>query len=412
MRLRRIKTLICATVLLLPAVSAAAAQATKKGEAPDNMNNRKVIEWGLGSVEKAVLENNPTAKSLLMTAASMTGGSVDYSGQTDSLGSQTASYQSLIDGMDAAMRELDTNSDLYKTYAAQKKLLQHSLESLQASINTPQAAMGSLQGEDMTYQMQRQSENIANQLAMGAQNMLISIRTLQLSEEQLNRQLDAAERNIRTLKLKLSCGMVSQYDVDTAKNERDHLRSSVDSLQSQCRDMASNIALMCGLGADTLVMPSTLAKINQNDLNKMDYKADLQQVLKNSYTIWQKRVELRSTSNQYDENDAGAEEALQAARDSVTAEQKEVENAFQNIFQSVLDKKEARDAAEAALEQTKLDFKIETIQYNSGMLSTLDYLDAQNERADAEQALSTAELELLSAYTQYQWALEGLISQS
>ncbi len=409
MRLRGIKALICAAVLLLPAVSATAAQAAEKDESLDNM---QVMKWGLGSVEKAVLENNPTAKSLLMTAAGMTGGSVDYTAQTEGLEAQAASYQSLIDGMDAAMRELDTDIDLYKTYAAQKKLLQNSLDSLQASISAPQYSTASLQAEDMAYQLQRQSKDIANQLAAGAQNMLISVRTLQLSEEQLNRQLDAAERNISTLELKLSCGMVSQYDVDTAKHQRDNLCISIDRLQSQCRDMASNIALMCGFGADTLIMPSTLAKVYHGDLNKMDYKTDLQQVLKNSYTIWQKWVEFRSTSNKYDENDAGAEEALQAARDSVTAEQKEVENAFQTIFQSVLDKKEARDAAETALEQAELDFKTQTIKYNSGMLSMMDYLDAQDKKADAEQALSTAELELLSAYKQYQWALEGYVSKS
>ena len=69
-------------------------------------------------------------------------------------------------------------------------------------------------------------------------------------------------------------------------------------------------------------------------------------------------------------------------------------------------------AAETAAAQAELDFRTSTVQYNNGMISRLAYQQAQDTLADARLAVESAQLSLRSAYTQYEWALEGVMTSA
>ena len=75
---------------------------------------------------------------------------------------------------------LDTTSDLYKTYAAQLKVLEDYQTSLnQNAVSGMQQAMAMLsQLDDAAYTLRKQAKNVSGQLALGAQTMLITIKNL------------------------------------------------------------------------------------------------------------------------------------------------------------------------------------------------------------------------------------------
>ena len=89
------------------------------------------------------------------------------------------------------MQGLDPESDLYKTYAVQKSLLEAQVEEQEGSLSSSmaQGEMALLQLGDAAYQVRRQADNIEGQLAQTAQTLLITIQNLKYNRGQLERQL-------------------------------------------------------------------------------------------------------------------------------------------------------------------------------------------------------------------------------
>ena len=174
--------------------------------------------------------------------------------------------------------------------------------------------------EDVAYQLRKQADNLENQLAMSAQTMLLSIQTLKNSEQALQNQIELADEQLAVKETQFSLGIISAYDLEQAQHERESLSRSLETLQNQYETMANNLALLCGYSGDTLVMPATLTQVQSRDIRSMSYEKDLEEALSNSYSIWEKRNDLRSAQNDYDEDISGTAEAVQAAKQALSNE--------------------------------------------------------------------------------------------
>ena len=372
------------------------------------------VRMGLRAVRAAVADAHPTALALHKTADSL--GSTDsLSGALDGGMDSTAQiYESLITRIEDAMTGLEPDSPLYITYQAQLVLLEGQKAALEQSIQSAAAQVEAAiqQMEDAAYQLDRQADNVAGQMALGAQSMLIGMQTLNLNEEQLERQLASLDRSIAVLEVQFALGMVSRLELDTVRSQRDTLARAIDTLDVQYESLGSSIALLCGYGADTMVVPSTIPEVYDADLRQMDYDDDLEQALDNSFSIWQSRNELRQAQNARDEDIPATVTAVQAAQEALEAEQDTVRAAFDTLYQNVQDSVQARDAAQTAAAQAELDVRTSTVQYDNGMISRLAYQQAQDTLADARLAVESAQLSLRPAYTQYEWALEGVMTSA
>lgn len=397
----------------VPAGAAGEAAAPAAQEEQAGPAEPAVREMGLRAVAGAVQENNPTVQALRENAESIeeSGALAGASGGSGSV-SPIDILNAQIQGLEQAMQGLDTESDLYKTYAVQKSLLEAQVEELEGSLSSSmaQGEMALLQLGDAAYQVRRQADNIEGQLAQTAQTLLITIQNLKYNRGQLERQLASLDRTIDVAEVQLSIGTISQYQMDLYRNQRDNLARTIDTLQTQCESLGSSIALLCGYDADTVVMPSTLAPVYDSQLREMSYEDDLELAKQNSFSIWQKRSELRRAQNAYDEDISGTDYAVQSAKDALVAEQQAVESSFGTIFQGVADSRAALDAARTAEQQAELDFRTSQVQYSRGMISELAYRQAQDTLENAKDAVEIAQLNLTSAYNQYEWAKQGVMT--
>ena len=397
----------------VPAGAAGEAAAPAAQEEQAGPAEPAVREMGLRAVASAVQENNPTVQALRENAESIeeSGALAGASGGSGSV-SPIDILNAQIQGLEQAMQGLDPESDLYKTYAVQKSLLEAQVEELEGSLSSSmaQGEMALLQLGDAAYQVRRQADNIEGQLAQTAQTLLITIQNLKYNRGQLERQLASLDRTIDVAEVQLSIGTISQYQMDLYRNQRDNLARTIDTLQTQCESLGSSIALLCGYDADTVVMPSTLAPVYDSQLREMSYEDDLELAKQNSFSIWQKRSELRQAQNAYDEDISGTDYAVQSAKDALAAEQQAVESSFGTIFQGVADSRAALDAARTAEQQAELDFRTSQVQYSRGMISELAYRQAQDTLENAKDAVEIAQLNLTSAYNQYEWAKQGVMT--
>ena len=411
-----ISVLLAGVLCAFPAVPAGAAGEAAAPAAQEEQAGPAepaVREMGLRAVASAVQENNPTVQALRENAESIeeSGALAGTSGGSGSV-SPIDILNAQIQGLEQAMQGLDTESDLYKTYAVQKSLLEAQVEELEGSLSSSmaQGEMALLQLGDAAYQVRRQADNIEGQLAQTAQTLLITIQNLKYNRGQLERQLASLDRTIDVAEVQLSIGTISQYQMDLYRNQRDNLARTIDTLQTQCESLGSSIALLCGYDADTIVMPSTLAPVYDSQLREMSYEDDLELAKQNSFSIWQKRSELRQAQNAYDEDISGTDYAVQSAKDALAAEQQAVESSFGTIFQGVADSRAALDAARTAEQQAELDFRTSQVQYSRGMISELAYRQAQDTLENAKDAVEIAQLNLTSAYNQYEWAKQGVMT--
>lgn len=397
----------------VPAGAAGEAAAPAAQEEQAGPAEPAVREMGLRAVASAVQENNPTVQALRENAESIeeSGSLAGASGGSGSV-SPIDILNAQIQGLEQAMQGLDPESDLYKTYAVQKSLLEAQVEELEGSLSSSmaQGEMALLQLGDAAYQVRRQADNIEGQLAQTAQTLLITIQNLKYNRGQLERQLASLDRTIDVAEVQLSIGTISQYQMDLYRNQRDNLARTIDTLQTQCESLGSSIALLCGYDADTVVMPSTLAPVYDSQLREMSYEDDLELAKQNSFSIWQKRSELRQAQNAYDEDISGTDYAVQSAKDALAAEQQAVESSFGTIFQGVADSRAALDAARTAEQQAELDFRTSQVQYSRGMISELAYRQAHDTLENAKDAVEIAQLNLTSAYNQYEWAKQGVMT--
>lgn len=411
-----ISVLLAGVLCAFPAVPAGAAGEAAAPAAQEEQAGPAepaVREMGLRAVASAVQENNPTVQALRENAESIeeSGSLAGASGGSGSV-SPIDILNAQIQGLEQAMQGLDPESDLYKTYAVQKSLLEAQVEELEGSLSSSmaQGEMALLQLGDAAYQVRRQADNIEGQLAQTAQTLLITIQNLKYNRGQLERQLASLDRTIDVAEVQLSIGTISQYQMDLYRNQRDNLARTIDTLQTQCESLGSSIALLCGYDADTVVMPSTLAPVYDSQLREMSYEDDLELAKQNSFSIWQKRSELRQAQNAYDEDISGTDYAVQSAKDALAAEQQAVESSFGTIFQGVADSRAALDAARTAEQQAELDFRTSQVQYSRGMISELAYRQAHDTLENAKDAVEIAQLNLTSAYNQYEWAKQGVMT--
>ena len=407
-----ISALLAGTLCVLPVLPAGAAGETPPAAQEEQAADPTAVtvrKMGMRAVRAAVEEGSPTAQVLRKTAASMDPGSI--SGATGG-SSEAEALQGLIASMTAAMEAIENKEDsLYKTYEAQIKVLQIQLEGLQQSASSAMQGMTALlQLEDAAYQLRRQADNVAGQLAQTAQTLLITIQSLQYNKEQIERQIAALDRTIAVAEVQLSIGTISQLQMDTYHNQRDNLARSLETLDVQCENLGSSIALLCGFDAGTVVMPSRISLVYAADLREMSYEDDLAEAKANSFSIWQQRNELRQAQNVYDEDIPATGLSVQSARDALEAEQQAVESSFATIFQTVKDSQAALSAAQTAEQQAELDFHTSEVQYSRGMISRLEYQQAQDTLENAKLAVEMAQLNLTSAYNQYDWAKQGVMS--
>lgn len=407
-----ISALLAGTLCVLPVLPAGAAGETPPAAQEEQAADPTAVtvrKMGMRAVRAAVEEGSPTAQVLRKTAASMDPGSI--SGATGG-SSEAEALQGLIASMTAAMGAIEnTEGSLYKTYEAQIKVLQIQLEGLQQSASSAMQGMTALlQLEDAAYQLRRQADNVAGQLAQTAQTLLITIQSLQYNKEQIERQIAALDRTIAAAEVQLSIGTISQLQMDTYHNQRDNLARSLETLDVQCENLGSSIALLCGFDAGMVVMPSRISLVYAADLREMSYEDDLAEAKANSFSIWQQRNELRQAQNVYDEDIPATGLSVQSARDALEAEQQAVESSFATIFQTVKDSQAALSAAQTAEQQAELDFHTSEVQYSRGMISRLEYQQAQDTLENAKLAVEMAQLNLTSAYNQYDWAKQGVMS--
>lgn len=415
MKRKVISALLACTLLAGSAVPALAAGETAAGQTPAGIGAEapalKVRQMGVLAVKKAVQEDNSTVRILRKNASAIEDAAGGSSFGSASV-SPGATYSELADTLEKILESGTLDGDTKKAYEAQITALRGNAENMNLSVSVQyQSALAMLsQLDDQAYQLRRQADSIANQMAMAAQNLLYTMETLDCQMESLKNGIATLDRNLAVMKVQRSRGMIGQLQLDTVENQRVQLVNSQQTLANMREQIGLSLSQLCGLDADTLVEPSTLIMPYEGELDRINAKTGLENAKKNSFDIWSRRVSLRAAQNVYDKNISGTAEAVKAAEDQLAVTQESVETAYATVIQNMKDSRVSLTAAKNALTQAQDDLRLASVKYKLGTMSRLGYQSAQDSVASAEINVKLAQLKVAQCYSACQWAEQGVLT--
>lgn len=399
---------------------------SESGMTPPLQDSKSIGFYGL---EKTVRANNQTIQSLQKTLASV--GSTDvvgpiedqiwnYQMQNSNLEAQKNSYTESAKNLQNQLDSLGSDADegLKSSLQAQIDQMNTLANNAAASIQKNNAVINGLEDSkddapadlaDTYATTEKQVENSANQIVMGAQTQYISLCTMQDNIEALDRTIAAIDRQLPVVEKQYEIGTATALDVENLKNQRMAAESSKLTLENQIASIENSLSLTLGNDAGTTVHVQKVPEVTDRQLREMNYEKDLEEAKTNSYTIWQKRDALRKASNDYEDDVTSTLDAYNAAKIDLAAAQEQVENDFRKLFNDVSEKKRLLDKAESDLELAESNYKVAETKYEKGMISKLEYENAQDTLETAKAAITTAQTDLFTAYNTYDWAKRGVM---
>lgn len=380
---------------------------------------------GFRGLEETVRAHNQTIQAFRKTLQGIENTDLDgqfftqelqYQAQLNEYQSQANAYTTYI----KQLKALDGDSS-DPTIAAQiemaeslLKVAQNGVAQINGIISGLDDAQEAAEDElDDTYaSTEKQLENTANGIVVGAQTAYAGIITIREGIETLDRSLAALDRNIAVVEKQVEIGMASQLTLENLEQTRRTAAAQRETLVKQQTATENQLSLLCGNTANTTVKPTTLPTVTDRQLADMNYEKDLEAALDNSYTIWSARDEMRKASNDYEDNVTSTVDAYEAAKFNLEYAEESVTNSFRQLYLDVQDKKRLLDEAQAAYDMEKKNFDVDALRYERGMISKNDYLTAQDDLAAQEDAVRTAEHDLFTAYNTYDWAKRGYIGSA
>ena len=376
------------------------------------------------SLENKIRTYNQSIKSFEKTLASINSTDVSlqfdkqrfqYSEQNQALQKQVDAYKQAINQLQQAIPSADeaTKSALTAQIGAMT-ILQKQAEGTITANNAIVAGLDDAE-EDAENQLaetytstKKQLDSAADQIVIGAETQYITLVTIDNNITALERSISAIDRTTPVMEKQLEIGMVSELDLKTLQNQRDTAQSSLESIINQKETLQNSLSVMLGNDANTTVTVEGLPDISY-DIKKINYTQDLESAMKNSYTIWQKQDALRKASNDYEDDVTSTLDAYDAAKLDLEAAKVQTENSFKALYETLLEKQRLLEQANENLTLAEQNFKVSEVKYNIGNISKLEYENAKDTLESSKDAIKTAEVELFTAYNNYQWGIKGVI---
>lgn len=266
-----------------------------------------------------------------------------------------------------------------------------------------------LQGDaltEMTPQMMKLKmvDMVRTSLISGAQSAMIGYEQLVLNKDVLEDSINLLEAVYRSTELQAGQGLATQNDVLKAKQNLESVQASRISLEAGEQQLRQTLCTMMGWNYND--MPE-IRKIPDADLSRIDGmnpETDRAAAIANNLTLRYNRLD-------YENKTTGSVEKINLER-TMDAEEVEIASSLTNLYNSVLQRRNEYETAQAAYELEKANMDTAERKYALGMMGNLEYLQQKNSYITQEVNVRSTELSLFQAMETYDWAVAGNLSLS
>lgn len=306
-----------------------------------------------------------------------------------------STYDDSMDNIDAVLKPLKQAEKLMPQLKGTVKQMS-SLKSGYHSL--VQGIRDTVTNWDTSKRNTSQIRQYEKQVISGAQSAMIGYNTIVDNKVTLETMVDLYQKQCDMYQRMAALGLVNQTDVVSAQTSLIGAKSQLASLQSQEDSVYRTLCLLLGYDPDSGVEIRNLPDFDMSRLDGMNLEADTKKAIGNNYTLIGQRTSAKGETN-----------AQIAARlNTIEEGEQKLTIEMQRLYQDVLDKKAAYEAAMTGYEAAEKSNGAAQRQYQNGLLSEMQYVGTQISYNQKKAAKESAELDLWTAMNAYDWGIEGL----
>lgn len=306
-----------------------------------------------------------------------------------------STYDDSMDNIDAVLKPLKQAEKLMPQLKGTVKQMS-SLKSGYHSL--VQGIRDTVTNWDTSKRNTSQIRQYEKQVISGAQSAMIGYNTIVDNKATLETMVDLYQKQCDMYQRMAALGLANQTDVVSAQTSLIGAKSQLDSLQSQEDSVYRTLCLLLGYDTDSGVEIRNLPDFDMSRLDGMNLEADTKKAIGNNYTLIGQRTSAKGETN-----------AQIAARlNTIEEGEQKLTIEMQRLYQDVLDKKAAYEAAMTGYEAAEKSNGAAQRQYQNGLLSEMQYVGTQISYNQKKAAKESAELDLWTAMNAYDWGIEGL----
>ena len=267
----------------------------------------------------------------------------------------------------------------------------------------------SMMGQSLkkTSSTERQVDRQANSLIMNVQSMmnqyeqLVSQRAMAAKGVELARTARALQDTMQ------SQGMAVDSDVLSAAASLSSAQSQLASLDAGREQIYKLLCSFTGYDPASGVTFGAIPSADLAAIDAIDVNADKEKAVNNNYNLISLRSSTGGGMTDFQARTTKTTTQTENRLRNVEYSENTVRSDIQALYDQILEKRAAYDAAKTAYESGKMVWDAAQIQKQNGSLSQIQYLQQELAWLTAESGYHCAGLELQQAIQNYRWAVAG-----
>ena len=267
----------------------------------------------------------------------------------------------------------------------------------------------SMMGQSLkkTSSTERQVDRQANSLIMNVQSMmnqyeqLVSQRAMAAKGVELARTARALQDTMQ------SQGMAVDSDVLSAAASLSSAQSQLASLDAGMEQIYKLLCSFTGYDPASGVTFGAIPSADLAAIDAIDVNADKEKAVNNNYNLISLRSSTGGGMTDFQARTTKTTTQTENRLRNVEYSENTVRSDIQALYDQILEKHAAYDAAKTAYESGKLLWDAAQIQKQNGSLSQIQYLQQELAWLTTESGYHCAGLELQQAIQNYRWAVAG-----
>ena len=340
-----------------------------------------VLEYS--EIQNRVREYNPTISQVWKTYEDTR---QDYANMVTELESQYQVVKNLADSYESA-GEMMGNQVLISTAKQLKKGYQSTMESMEDTVSqwNDNKSTGSIRSYE-------------RQMTAGAQQAMIGYDTIRQNIATLETMVQLYDRQYQMYTRQKELGLATDKDVLSSYTSFLSAQSQLASLNNQADSVRRSLCQLLGYDPETNPEIRSLPAFDMTRLEGMNLEEDTKKAIGNNYTLISQRTSAAGKTNAKREN---RNKILDEGDQKLTIE-------MQRLYQDVMDKKAAYDAAATGYQAAEASWGAAQRQYQNGLISEIQYIGLQLAYYQKMAAFESANLSLWQAMENYDWGITGL----
>lgn len=278
---------------------------------------------------------------------------------------------------------------------------------MSAAAMTQNSALKSDISADSSYvdSDMRKIKHIKNQkgIVVSTQNLFNSYNQLRINADLIQKNVEVMEAAANAAQTQASIGMATQADVLKAQKNLQSIKSTQTETLSSLETLRQNLCMMTGWSYNAQPEIKEVPQADLAAIDQINLEADRQKALENNYDLqYSKRALNNMQENSTDKKNQ--ERTVKNLEQSISA-------SMTNLYNDIQQKKIAWQLAQAELATEQQSMSAVETKRGLGMVSDLEYLQAQSSFLGKQIMERTANMALFQAVETYNWAVNGYLSQ-